>query len=263
MAFIDFRLVFLVVGDSQMRFLTLSIFTLLVGFLATAHAQVIFTEIDLSNNRIEIVNAGDSTVDLSGWWVCNRFNGSPFYGTLTDQATIDTQLSTAGATFAEFAAGQILVLDIADADFLPDDQGEFSLYNTNSFGSATAIETYVAWGANVGVRDTVAGNAGIWTANDFIDIAGLGANETIQLAFGEDSFESTDFAFGSPDLGSFAAPSVLLGDVDLDGAINFLDITPFIALVASGEFQAEADVDQNQSVNFLDISPFIQILSGP
>lgn len=54
----------------------------------------------------------------------------------------------------------------------------------------------------------------------------------------------------------------LLGDVNLDGVVNFLDISPFIALLSAGDFQAEADIDQNEAVDFLDISPFIAILSG-
>ena len=55
---------------------------------------------------------------------------------------------------------------------------------------------------------------------------------------------------------------VLLGDVNLDGAVNFLDISPFIALLSNGDFQAEADINEDTDVNFLDISPFIAILSS-
>ena len=58
-------------------------------------------------------------------------------------------------------------------------------------------------------------------------------------------------------------PSTLLGDVNRDGLVDFLDISPFISILTNGEFQAEADFDQNGIVNFLDISPFIVILSGP
>ncbi len=54
--------------------------------------------------------------------------------------------------------------------------------------------------------------------------------------------------------------TVLLGDVNLDGSVSFLDISPFIAFLSGGGFQAEADIDEN-GVNFLDISPFIAILS--
>ena len=55
--------------------------------------------------------------------------------------------------------------------------------------------------------------------------------------------------------------SILLGDVNLDGIVNFLDIAPFIGRLSTGTFQAEADIDENGSVNFLDISSFIILLS--
>lgn len=52
------------------------------------------------------------------------------------------------------------------------------------------------------------------------------------------------------------------GDINLDGNTNFLDIAPFIALLSSNGFQAEADCDQNGVVNFLDIAPFIAALTA-
>jgi len=58
------------------------------------------------------------------------------------------------------------------------------------------------------------------------------------------------------------AQSSTIGDVNLDGAVNFLDIGPFIDVLVSEEFQAEADVDQNEVVNFLDIAPFVVLLSS-
>ncbi len=62
--------------------------------------------------------------------------------------------------------------------------------------------------------------------------------------------------------GTFTAAPFLLGDVNRDGVVDFLDIAPFIGLLTSGEFQAEADCDGSGGVNFLDIAPFIGILSG-
>ena len=52
------------------------------------------------------------------------------------------------------------------------------------------------------------------------------------------------------------------GDVNRDGSVNFLDISPFISVLSTGDFQAEADVDRSGGVNFLDIAPFIQVLSS-
>ena len=55
---------------------------------------------------------------------------------------------------------------------------------------------------------------------------------------------------------------ILLGDVNLDGFVNFLDISPFISVLSTGGTLAEADVNQDGAVNFLDISPFIGVLAG-
>lgn len=55
---------------------------------------------------------------------------------------------------------------------------------------------------------------------------------------------------------------VLKGDVDLDGVVTFLDISPFIDVLSSNGFQDEADCDCDGAVTFLDIQPFIDILAG-
>lgn len=57
-------------------------------------------------------------------------------------------------------------------------------------------------------------------------------------------------------------PDVLLGDVNLDGVVNLLDVESFVDRVTSGTFQVEADVNQDGSVNLLDVGPFVEILSG-
>lgn len=54
--------------------------------------------------------------------------------------------------------------------------------------------------------------------------------------------------------------TVLLGDVDLNGVVDFSDIPAFISVLIGGEFQVEADADQNGVVDFSDIPPFIAIL---
>ena len=56
--------------------------------------------------------------------------------------------------------------------------------------------------------------------------------------------------------------NVLLGDVDRNGRVDFLDIAPFITVLATGGFQVQADIDGDGAVSFLDIQPFIIILSG-
>ncbi|MDB2685892.1 hypothetical protein N9Y42_01665, partial [Mariniblastus sp.] len=57
--------------------------------------------------------------------------------------------------------------------------------------------------------------------------------------------------------------AVLLGDVDLNGTVDFSDISPFITILSTGNFQAEADCDESGEVDFSDIAPFIVILASP
>ena len=55
------------------------------------------------------------------------------------------------------------------------------------------------------------------------------------------------------------------GDVNLDDIVNFLDIAPFISVLATGGSPAEeaaADCNMDGVVSFLDISPFITALAG-
>ena len=55
---------------------------------------------------------------------------------------------------------------------------------------------------------------------------------------------------------------ILLGDVNLDGAVNLLDVSAFVDLLSRGDFQAEADINQDGVVNLLDVAPFVDLLTG-
>ena len=56
--------------------------------------------------------------------------------------------------------------------------------------------------------------------------------------------------------------NVLIGDVNLDGVVNLLDVEPFIDAISTGQYQFEADINADDEVNLLDVNPFIAILSG-
>ena len=61
---------------------------------------------------------------------------------------------------------------------------------------------------------------------------------------------------------SFSVVSILIGDVNLDGSVDLLDVAPFVELLSNGGFQAEADINQDGQVNLLDVQPFVDLLSG-
>jgi YVTN family beta-propeller protein len=54
----------------------------------------------------------------------------------------------------------------------------------------------------------------------------------------------------------------LLGDVNLDGDVNGLDVDPFVGLVTTGDFQAEGDMNEDGQVNGLDVDPFVAKVVG-
>ena len=60
----------------------------------------------------------------------------------------------------------------------------------------------------------------------------------------------------------FNSDAFILGDVNQDGAVNFLDISPFIQILTSSSFDPSADTNKDGQVNFLDIAGFIQLLSN-
>lgn len=57
-------------------------------------------------------------------------------------------------------------------------------------------------------------------------------------------------------------PTFVLGDINQDGAINLLDVLPFIELLTDGGYQIEADINQDGTVNLLDVSGFVDLLSS-
>ena len=93
----------------------------------------------------------------------------------------------------------------------------------------------------------------------------VGESAVIQIAFsggtgsgGGHHLFVDNVAFG----GLVSGTGVLLGDVNMDGVVDFFDISPFIALLSGSGFKAQADMDENGVVDFFDISPFIAALSG-
>ena len=97
--------------------------------------------------------------------------------------------------------------------------------------------------------------------------SGLGNGSDLSITFNDLGAVDNDFQNrANASYASFAVgdggDDVLLGDVNQDDEVNFLDITPFIGLLSGGGSQAEADLNEDGMVDFLDITPFIRLLSG-
>jgi hypothetical protein len=141
-------------------------------------------------------------------------------------------------------------------------------------GNSGAGESYVVFGTNGGFSSSL-DLATIDGTNGFVlnginfeddsgrsvsgagDVNGDGIDDVIVSALGADPRGQVYVVFGRA-----ASPDVLKGDVNMDGDVDFLDISPFISVLVSGDFLEEADVNGDENVDFLDIGPFIDILAS-
>ena len=129
---------------------------LVIAVLGLTHvsAQVRIAKLDPATNTVTLKNYGTSNVPISGFWFCNF----PAYG----QVSAMTAVSNLGP-------GEEVIIT-SNINFGVSD-GEFGLYNSNSFGSSTAMEDYMQWGSAGHVRESVAVAKGIWTSGTFVDVA--------------------------------------------------------------------------------------------
>ena len=114
-------------------------------------ASFAITAVSFSGGFVEITNVGNGSGSLEGFFLCQR----PSYhsiGAIDLAPGESTQVAAAGGSFGSLDAGS----------------GEVGLYNTSSFGSASAIESYVEWGASGHGRSGTAVEAGIWTDGGFV-----------------------------------------------------------------------------------------------
>ena len=146
-------------------------------------------------------------------------------------------------------------------------------WRADPIGLLNAGESYVVFGSNSGFSSpfdlsTLDGTNGFairgidpsgFLVSGAGDFNGDGIDDLIIGAYdrknGNFSAGDSYVLFGRP-----ATPGVLKGDVNMDGDIGFSDIGPFIAVLESGVFQAEADCDCSAVVDFFDIAPFIVLL---
>ena len=54
----------------------------------------------------------------------------------------------------------------------------------------------------------------------------------------------------------------LLGDINGDGAVDLLDVDPFIELLSNGLYDKAADINGDGALNLLDIDFFVDLLDG-
>lgn len=123
-------------------------FSLFFFYSNQGNTQVIISKV-FANNSFELKNMGNTTVDISTYWICDF----PKYRPLS---TLTIECGN-----MNLAAGSTIVFndpmglhDIADS--------ELGLYTTNAFGDANALISYVEWGSSAHQRSGLATRKGIW-----------------------------------------------------------------------------------------------------
>ncbi|MEL6698783.1 MAG: T9SS type A sorting domain-containing protein [Bacteroidota bacterium] len=166
---------------------------ILLGFLLFhfTSAQVVINEVQYgSSSTIELKNVGSSTVDVSNWWLCYLF---------TYRQLSASNITVTGNTM--MAPGDIVT--ISGSGLSLGTSSDLGIYNSSSFGSSTAMEDFVQWGAGGQGRESVAVTKGIWTAGDFVPSV-MNANSTIEWNGGGDGsqfwFEITTGSLGSENI---------------------------------------------------------------
>lgn len=105
--------------------------------------------------------------------------------------------------------------------------------------------------------DGVKPDWGEFNPNHEYSIFFIGKNSPIAVGY-VDSFFSDNFG----QLTLAIIEPVLVGDVNCDGAVDLLDVAPFIDVLSNAEFESKADINQDGVVNLLDVGPFVQLLGS-
>ena len=245
-----------------------------VLFTALLSLVAIFTSFAQAQNIPLIVDSAQSSFSVT-------LNGSSSSSQLSGTTTIDIQSTNPPSG----------VVQITDLNVVVDDGLSFSL---PLFLGATTVPGGITLSlVTPGPAGSISGNSFDQLSNLLelggdISVSGLFFNQTIDLStidLAPANFNSvtvtqsgsnitvsgslsvremTEFGLLEVD-STFAATGVvpdmvLLGDVNMDGIVGFSDIPPFIELLISGDFQAEADIDLSGEVDFSDIPEFIAIL---
>ena len=117
---------------------------------AGTSSPLAITKVDFDEEWVEITNVSDAEYSLDGHFICNF----PGYASIADVGRV-----AAGESFTV----ELSLIGAGSAT------GEIALYTASDFSNPDAMVTYVEWGTPNHARSSVAVQAGLWTAGDFVD----------------------------------------------------------------------------------------------
>lgn len=167
-----------------------------------------------------------------------------------------------GTPYALFTLVNGSGADDAFGNLIGENDGDFT--DLSGLASLKFVES----GPGTTVRDSVASPVmtGCFLAEDWENNSGTGEPPYSPTTWRVVVRDSTFINDNKGALGritvNFTLDGVLLGDVNLDGEVNLLDVEPFANCIAICSFQAEADINRDGVINLLDVAPFIDLLLG-
>lgn len=140
-----------------------------------------------------------------------------------------------------------------------DELGAFTIVSGSGMTAMNTGPVFFDQGFDFGV------NAFLFARIDF-DVVGE-AGDTVNLTTGPGATGIVhEGQLLAPLIGSYtigvSESKILVGDVNCDGAINLLDVAPFVDLISNGTFSDKADINGDGQVDLLDVEPFILLLNG-
>ena len=206
---------------------------------------------------IEIFNNGDSTADLSDYWLCLGPGAYTRIGNITPLNGSITNLQPGGYLVVPFT--------------LPDDNAGLGLYSSNSFTSTDAIVDFVQYGAAGSARESVAVAASLWTAGDFIPTVGSANNSIVFDGEGNgvsNWAESTTVTAGAENVLTVPVRSIVINEVqfgnrDLVELYNngeiAVDLAPYWLCLGPGEYNQIGDLTPESGNIILEPGAFLVV----
>ena len=96
-------------------------------------------------------------------------------------------------------------------------------------------------------------------------VVGLGdfdGLEATSVAFENASNANGGIAIIAANFAGLPGDDCMIGDVNGDGAVDLLDVGPFVDLLTASGYSCEADVNQDGALDLLDVGPFVDLLTG-
>ena len=72
--------------------------------------------------------------------------------------------------------------------------------------------------------------------------------------------DDSEYSGEAPDMGAFEYHEWNIGDINIDGVVNVLDIVQLVNLILSNEYQENCDLNEDEIVNVLDVVQLVNII---